>query len=178
VTARGIASERSIAMVRFSCHIPGSQKVKYLTLPSFFARCASYWGGPGTAPGPPIFMPRNALVAARLRSPGRRRRPSNVPSSSMREMYYCTQQARHDQRPAPTRLGAQGCFELISGPLDYVVELLAALGELRHNHGIDRLIAISRTDFAWAGDRDLLVAHGGYRTCSNDHRSRYTHASS
>ena len=68
------------------------------------------------------------------------------------------QQARHDQRAAPTRLGAQGCFELVSGPLDYVVELLAALGEHRHHHGIDRLIAISRTDFARAGDRDLLVA--------------------
>src|SRR6476660_6489604 len=56
--------------------------------------------------------------------------------------------------------GPQRAFELFLGPLDDVVELLVALRELRHHHGIDGLIVHLGTDFGTRGcaeHRRLLV---------------------
>ena len=43
--------------------------------------------------------------------------------------------------------GTQRCFEFVLSPPDRFVELFAALRELGHHHGIDRLVVDLRADF-------------------------------
>src|SRR5215510_7048878 len=59
------------------------------------------------------------------------------------------------------RSRTQRAFELLLRPLDDVVELLVALRELGHHHGVDGLIVHLRTDFGArrrAEHRGLLVS--------------------
>src|SRR5450759_5644124 len=67
---------------------------------------------------------------------------------------------RHAYVRKRERLDAQGAFEFFLGPLDDVVELLVALRELRHHHGVDRLVVDLGADIRAgrrAGHRGLLV---------------------
>src|SRR5664279_5767210 len=67
---------------------------------------------------------------------------------------------RHAYVRERERLDAQGAFEFFLGPLDDVVELLVALRELCHHHGVDRLVVDLGADIRAgrrAGHRGLLV---------------------
>src|SRR6516164_1425331 len=59
------------------------------------------------------------------------------------------------------RLGSQGSFELVFGPLDHVIELFVALRKLGNHDGVDRLVVDLGADIrtGWiAQHRGLLVA--------------------
>src|ERR1700690_4108601 len=69
-------------------------------------------------------------------------------------------EGRHAYVRKRARLDAPGAFEFFLGPLDDVVELLLALRELRHHHGVDRLVVDLGADIRAgrrAGHRGLLV---------------------
>src|SRR5215831_10581073 len=75
---------------------------------------------------------------------------------------YAGQGGRHTNCHDVSRnLCTQRAFELLLGPFDHVIELLVALRELRHHHGIDGLVVHLSADFGTrrrAEHRGLLVA--------------------